>query len=191
MRAVLLIMFWVASSVSVVALVIAHVMRKADEREACGGQHSHHEVHGRGAEGEVEMKPGEVVDMLDAIVEHRRRAGRRDIGEQLAEELLRSSGHDSPPGARRASARRRAPAQCGTFILCHEHRPEECRIAIAAWKGYRSPLRGGRPLGSCASGGHRLWWTVQAADGAAALAQLPGYVADRTIAQEVREVPLP
>jgi hypothetical protein len=191
MRAVLFIMFWVATFGSVVALVIAHVMRRADDREACGGQHGHDEVHGRGAEGEVVIETGELEDMLDAIVEHRRRAGRRDIGEQLAEVLLRSTGHDSPPGARRASARRRAPARCGTFILCHEHRPEECRIAIAAWKGYRSPLRGGRPLGSCASGGHRLWWTVQAADGAAALAQLPGYVADRTIAQEVREVPLP
>jgi hypothetical protein len=191
MRAVLFIMFWVATFVSVVAVVIAHVMRKADDREACGGQHSHDDVQGRGAEGEVVIEMGEVEDMLDAIVEHRRGAGRRDIGEQLAEELLRSTGHDSPPGARRASARRRAPGRCGTFILCHEHHPEECRIAIAAWKGYRSPLRGGRPLGSCASGGHRLWWTVQAADGAAALAQLPGYVADRTVAQEVREVPLP
>lgn len=78
-----------------------------------------------------------------------------------------------------------------TFILCHEHRPEECRIAIAAWKGYRSPLRGGRPFGLCASGGHGLWWTVQATDGAAALAQLPAYVADRKFAQELREVPIP
>jgi hypothetical protein len=78
-----------------------------------------------------------------------------------------------------------------SFILCHEHRPEECRIAIAAWKDYRSPLRGWRPLGSCASGGHRLWWTVQATDGAAALAQLPAYVADRTVAHEVREVAIP
>jgi hypothetical protein len=78
-----------------------------------------------------------------------------------------------------------------TFILCHEHRPEECRSAIAAWKGYRRPLRRGRRLGSCASGGHRLWGMVRAADGAAALAQLPGYVADRTVAQEVREVAIP
>jgi hypothetical protein len=58
-------------------------------------------------------------------------------------------------------------------------------------EGVVSPLRHGRPFGSCASGGHRLWWTVVAADGAAALAQLPPYVAARTVAEEVREVPIP
>jgi hypothetical protein len=78
-----------------------------------------------------------------------------------------------------------------TFVLAHAHRPEECAIAIAAWKGFASPLRHSRPLGSCASGGHRLWWTVEAGDGAAALAQLPSYVAQRTVAEEVRAVPIP
>ena len=79
----------------------------------------------------------------------------------------------------------------GTFVLSHRHRPQECRIAIAAWRGFDSPLRGGDPLGSCISGGHGMWWIVQASDGQAALAQLPPYVAERTIAEEVREVPLP
>jgi hypothetical protein len=78
-----------------------------------------------------------------------------------------------------------------TFVLSHSHRPEECAIAIAAWKAFRSPLRQGRPLGSCATGGHRLWWTVEAANLAAALAQLPPYVAERTVAEEVRAVPIP
>lgn len=78
-----------------------------------------------------------------------------------------------------------------TFVLSHRHRPEECAIAIAAWKAFPSPLRRGRPLGSCATGGHGLWWTVEAADVAAALAQLPTYVAERTVAEEVREVPIP
>jgi hypothetical protein len=36
-----------------------------------------------------------------------------------------------------------------------------------------------------------MWWFVQAADVGAALAQLPPYVAERTVAEEVREVPLP
>jgi hypothetical protein len=79
----------------------------------------------------------------------------------------------------------------GTFALIHMHRPHECRVAIAAWRGFDSPLRGGRPLDSCISGGHEMWWIVQAADSAAALAQLPPYVAERTIAEQVREVPLP
>jgi hypothetical protein len=78
-----------------------------------------------------------------------------------------------------------------TFVLSHSHLPDECAIAIAAWKAFPSPLRHGRPLGSCASGGHRLWWTVEAVNLGAALAQLPPYVAERTIAEEVREVPLP
>jgi hypothetical protein len=78
-----------------------------------------------------------------------------------------------------------------TFLLYHKHRPQECSIAIASWKGFASPLRGGRPLGSCATGGHQLWWVVEAADSATALSQLPDFVADRTAIERVGEVPLP
>jgi hypothetical protein len=78
-----------------------------------------------------------------------------------------------------------------TFVLCHRHEPEECAIAFAAWKGFASPLRHHRPLASCAVGGHRMWWIVTAADAEAALSLLPHYVARRTMADLVREVPLP
>jgi hypothetical protein len=64
-------------------------------------------------------------------------------------------------------------------------------VAAASWKGFRGPLRDSRPLGSCATGGHRMWWTVEASDQRAALAQLPPYVASKTFADEVREVPIP
>jgi hypothetical protein len=77
------------------------------------------------------------------------------------------------------------------FVLCHTHKPEECAIAIAAWKAFPSSLRHGRPLGSCATGGHKVWWMVEAADHAAALALLPPYVAERTVAEAVREIPIP
>jgi hypothetical protein len=77
------------------------------------------------------------------------------------------------------------------FVLLHAHRPDECAISIAAWKGFASPLRRSRPLGSCAVGGHRVWWAVEAPNRAAALALLPAYVADRTSAEEVRELPIP
>ncbi len=77
------------------------------------------------------------------------------------------------------------------YVLIHRHEPKECAIAIAAWKGFASPLRHGRPFGSCARGGHRIWWTVDAASEAAALSLLPHYVAERTVVEEVREVPLP
>jgi hypothetical protein len=77
------------------------------------------------------------------------------------------------------------------YVLTHRHEPKECAIAIAAWKGFASPLRHGRPFGSCARGGHRIWWTVDADSEAAALSLLPQYVAERTVVEEVREVPLP
>jgi hypothetical protein len=78
-----------------------------------------------------------------------------------------------------------------TFLLCHTHQAGECRFAYAAWKGFDSPLRHRPALGTCANGGHRLWWRVEAHDSGAALAQLPGFVADRTEAVEVGEVPIP
>jgi hypothetical protein len=78
-----------------------------------------------------------------------------------------------------------------TFVLSRRHRPQECRIAIAAWRGFDSPLRDGCPLGCCISGRHGIRWIVEASDNEAALAQLPPYVAERTTADEVTELPLP
>jgi hypothetical protein len=78
-----------------------------------------------------------------------------------------------------------------TYHLAHRHDPQECRIAFAAWKGFDSPLRHRATLGSCAKGGHRLFWVVEAPDANAALAQLPPYVAERTDASEVSEVEIP
>jgi len=78
-----------------------------------------------------------------------------------------------------------------TYALSHRHLPGECGIAIAAWKAFASPLRHGRPPGSCATGGHPVWWVVEATDPDAALELLPPYVAVRTVAEEVREVPIP
>jgi hypothetical protein len=78
-----------------------------------------------------------------------------------------------------------------SFLLCHRHEPRECRFAFAAWQGFASPLRHGDAVASCASGGHRLWWRVEAADSDAALTQLPPFVADRTEVVEVEEVRIP
>jgi hypothetical protein len=77
------------------------------------------------------------------------------------------------------------------FVLTHTHKPDECAVSVAAWRGFASPLRHGTPLGSCAHGVHCVWWTVDATDAPAALALLPDYVARRTVAAEVREVHLP
>jgi hypothetical protein len=77
------------------------------------------------------------------------------------------------------------------YLLCHQHEPDACRFAFAAWRGFSSPLRHRPTIASCAVGDHRLWWTVEAADHAAALAQLPPFVADRATAVHVQQVPIP
>ena len=76
-------------------------------------------------------------------------------------------------------------------MLTHEHRSDECGIAFAAWSGFDSPLRRRATLASCVAGGHRLWWTLEAATPAEALAQLPPYLAERTDVSEVRETRIP
>ena len=78
-----------------------------------------------------------------------------------------------------------------TFILTHRHEAHECAPAFAAWQGFRSPLRHGRALSGCLTGSHRMFWVVEAADCRAALALLPAFVAERTVATAVREVPVP
>jgi hypothetical protein len=77
------------------------------------------------------------------------------------------------------------------FLLNHEHQPGECEAAFAAWQGFNSPLRHRPAPSTCLTGGHALWWHVEAADRAAALALLPRYVAARTEAVRVREVVIP
>jgi hypothetical protein len=76
-------------------------------------------------------------------------------------------------------------------MLTHRHQPGECPTAFAAWRGFESPLRHARILGSCAEGGHSLWWTVEASTEVEALTQLPPYVAERTEVSEVSEVSIP
>jgi hypothetical protein len=77
------------------------------------------------------------------------------------------------------------------FVLSHRHAPEECGAAFAAWRGFASPLRHGTTVASCVEGGHRAWWQVEAPDAAAALAQLPPFVAERTEVEAAREVRVP
>jgi hypothetical protein len=76
-------------------------------------------------------------------------------------------------------------------MLAHQHDPDECRVAFASWRGFESPLRRHPTIGTCANGGHALWWTVEAEDRDRALAQLPPYMAERTKVSEVTEVPIP
>ena len=77
------------------------------------------------------------------------------------------------------------------YLLHHSHEPHECGAVFALFKGHGSPLRHQSTLASCRSGGHAIWWTVEAATEEQALALLPAYVAERTIATRVNEVPIP
>ena len=77
------------------------------------------------------------------------------------------------------------------YLLHHRHDPDECGVVFASFKGHRSPLRHRSTLASCRSGGHAIWWTVEAASEDDALALLPSYVADRTTATSVSEVEIP
>jgi hypothetical protein len=85
--------------------------------------------------------------------------------------------------------RRFPPMTC--YLLHHRHEPNECGAVFASFKGHRSPLRHQSTLASCPSGGHAIWWTVEAPSEAEALALLPEYVARRTTAARVSEVQIP
>jgi hypothetical protein len=80
------------------------------------------------------------------------------------------------------------------FVLTHRHSPQECAVAYAAWRGFQSPLRHLTTPATCAlpeGGRHLIWWTVEAADERAALAQLPPYLVERTEVRRVSEVAIP
>jgi hypothetical protein len=77
------------------------------------------------------------------------------------------------------------------YLLQHRHEPRECGVVFASFKGYESPLRRQATLASCRSGGHAIWWTVDAASEADALRQLPYYVAERTAVTRISEVQIP
>jgi hypothetical protein len=65
------------------------------------------------------------------------------------------------------------------------------RHRIRFLQGNASPLRRRAKLASCPSGGHEIWWTVDAEVGADALQLLPFYVAQRTTVTRVSEVEIP
>ena len=77
------------------------------------------------------------------------------------------------------------------YLLYHHHDARECGVVFAAFAGFESPLRHREALASCRSGGHSIWWTVDAASAEDALALLPFYVAERTKAVPVSEVRIP
>ena len=77
------------------------------------------------------------------------------------------------------------------YLLHHRHEPDECGVVFASFKEPDSPLRHRPTLASCRTGGHAIWWTVEAGSEDDALRQLPYYVAQRTTITRVSEVQIP
>jgi hypothetical protein len=77
------------------------------------------------------------------------------------------------------------------YLLDHRHLPRECGVVFKSFKGHATPLRHQRTIASCRSGGHHVWWSVEAASEDDALKLLPPYVAERTTIARVNEVEIP
>lgn len=77
------------------------------------------------------------------------------------------------------------------YVLQHRHLPRECGVVFTSFKGHESPLRHRAAVASCRSGGHAIWWNVEAVSEAEALRLLPPYVAERTTVARVSEVEIP
>ena len=77
------------------------------------------------------------------------------------------------------------------YLLQHRHQPRECGVVFASFRGHPSPLRHQATLASCRSGGHAIWWTVDAETEEEVLGLLPQYVAERTTVSRVSEVTIP
>jgi hypothetical protein len=77
------------------------------------------------------------------------------------------------------------------FLLQHRHESADCGAAFAAFKGHASPLRHRPAIASCVSGDHAIWWTVDAESEQSALALLPYFVAQRTVANRITETDIP
>jgi hypothetical protein len=77
------------------------------------------------------------------------------------------------------------------FLVHHRHEPHECGIAFAAFKGHESSLRHRAALASCLSGGHAIWWAVEATCEEDALRLLPFFVARRSTVTRIDEVVIP
>ena len=78
-----------------------------------------------------------------------------------------------------------------SYLLHHRHTSDECGVVFTSFKGHESRIRHRVTLASCRSGGHEIWWTVEAESEADALRLLPFYVAERTTITRVSEVQIP
>jgi len=48
------------------------------------------------------------------------------------------------------------------YLFHRRHEPDECEVVFTSFKGRGSPVRHRPTLASCRTGGHAIWWTVEA-----------------------------
>ena len=77
------------------------------------------------------------------------------------------------------------------FLLHHRHEADECGVVFASFRGHDSSLRRQPTIASCRTGGHAIWWRVEADSEDDALALLPFFVSVRTSVTKVSEVTIP
>ncbi len=75
---------------------------------------------------------------------------------------MRDQGRESGPCPDVGSSARREARRVPRYLIHHRHQPHECGIAFTSFKGHQSSLRHRPALVSCPSGGHEIWWTVDA-----------------------------
>ena len=83
-----LIVVLLVGSVAVLAIAL-RLLGLHRSRGATGDRHPDSDLHRRRAEAAAETEEHDIDDMIDAIAERQRRSGRRDIGEELSDELMR------------------------------------------------------------------------------------------------------
>jgi hypothetical protein len=67
------------------------------------------------------------------------------------------------------------------FLFQDRHEPADCGAVFASFRGFDSPLRSRRGWPHARTAGNTIWWSVDAATAAEALALLPYYVGERPV----------
>lgn len=92
MSILVIIVVWAA--VSIVVSLPGRKERRADGPELPGKRRPDSAGDSRRAETEAEVEGHDIDNMIEAIAAYRRRRGMRDIGEELADEFMRSTWED-------------------------------------------------------------------------------------------------
>jgi hypothetical protein len=92
MHVLILALIGLAIAIVFAALLVISRQRPGTDLSTRQRRHRDSDAHASRAEAEAAMEEHDVDDMFDAILERRRARGRRELGDAMAEELLREDG---------------------------------------------------------------------------------------------------